>query len=371
MSPLFHHKPTGLDPTLAGPVKFCLFNIAWTFIAGELTGNVSQVDRVWTFLPVLYTAYWSLYLPLYGSGDNAWIKEQGLTGRGVLMVALQILWSFRLSYNTARRGLFSLKDEDYRWAIFRAKVPSWLFRLFNFGFIALTQNVLLFLMALPAHHALYQHDLPLSTADYALAAATLAVLATQFTADNQQHAFQSFKHSASADYAITASNENTTIGRQPGPYGPRAWPGARINWTENDAKRGFVTKGLWAWSRHPNFLCEQTFWFIQALFPIIAFAPASHALKDAAKFDASADQMTALWPLVPPLALSALFISSTLFTESITSGKYPDYAAYQSRVGMFSPTDTLWKGLFLRLRGNLEKVDAVVYGEDSHSSKDE
>jgi hypothetical protein len=45
------------------------------------------------------------------------------------------------------------------------------------------------------------------------------------------------------------------------------------------------------------------------------------------------DTITALWPLVPPLALSALFIASTAFTESISRGKYPEYEAYQSRVG--------------------------------------
>lgn len=39
-----------LDPPLRGPVYFCLFNMAWTWIASLATGNVSQVDRVWTFL---------------------------------------------------------------------------------------------------------------------------------------------------------------------------------------------------------------------------------------------------------------------------------------------------------------------------------
>ncbi|KAG8694789.1 hypothetical protein FRC08_008258 [Ceratobasidium sp. 394] len=361
MSPVPEFKPRGIDPTLSAPVKFCLFNIAWTFLAGELTGNVSQVDRVWTFLPVLYSAYWGLYLPLYGNGDNEWIKEQGVTGRGVLMVLLQVIWSTRLSYNTFRRGLFSLKDEDYRWAVFRAKIPPWLFSIFNFAFVALTQNILLFIMALPTHHALFQHDLPLTISDYVLASLTLCNLAIQFTADNQQHAFQSYKYSLPRD---NTSSGETREDKQPEPYGPRAWPGARIEWTEEDAKRGFITKGLWAWSRHPNFICEQMFWYFQALFPILASTAGQYALSDAAKLDADVDTMTALWPLVPPLALSALFISSTMFTESISKSKYPAYEAYQARVGMFSPTDTLWKGLFLRARGQLDKVNAIVYGDE-------
>jgi steroid 5-alpha reductase family enzyme len=41
----------------------------------------------------------------------------------------------RLSYNTYRRGLFSLSDEDYRWAILRAKMPRWAFQLMNISFI--------------------------------------------------------------------------------------------------------------------------------------------------------------------------------------------------------------------------------------------
>ncbi|KAG9091264.1 hypothetical protein FRC06_000644 [Ceratobasidium sp. 370] len=368
MSPIPELRPKGIDPTLSAPVKFCLFNIAWTFLAGEVTGNVSQVDRVWTFLPVLYSAYWSLYLPLYGDGDNGWIKEQGVTGRGVLMVLLQVIWSSRLSYNTFRRGLFSLqvveKDEDYRWAVFRAKIPPWLFSIFNFGFIAFIQNVLLFLIALPSHHALFQHDLPLATSDYVLAFLTLCNLAIQFTADNQQHAFQSYKYSRPADN--TRAGE-TREDKQPGPYGPRAWPGARIKWTDEDVKRGFVTKGLWAWSRHPNFICEQIFWFLQALFPILASTAGHHALSDAAKLEADADAMTALWPLIPPLALSALFIASTMFTESISKSKYPAYEAYQARVGMFSPSDTLWKGLFLWARGRLDEVNAIVYGGEGHA----
>ncbi|KAJ1302949.1 hypothetical protein OPQ81_003243 [Rhizoctonia solani] len=362
MAPVHDLRPAGLDPTLAFPVKFCIFNILWTFLAGEITGNVSQVDRVWTFLPVLYSAYWGLYLPLYGNGDNAWIKGQGISPRAALMVFLQVLWSFRLSYNTARRGLFNLKDEDYRWAIFRAKIPSWLFSLFNFGFIALAQNILLFLMALPAHHALFQRDLPLGTPDYILALLTVTVLAIQFTADNQQYAFQSFKHSRPSDNTRSVTNGDVQSDRKAeGQFGANAWPGARMEWTEEDVKRGFVTKGLWAWSRHPNFLCEQTFWYLQALFPILASIPLSKATDP--------DTITALWPLVPPLALSALFVASTSFTESISSGKYPEYRAYQSRVGMFSPSDTLWKGLLLRVRGELEKVDRIVYG-NPHNKAD-
>ena len=34
-----------------------------TYTASLITGNVSQVDRIWTIMPTLYTTYWAL-LPL-------------------------------------------------------------------------------------------------------------------------------------------------------------------------------------------------------------------------------------------------------------------------------------------------------------------
>ncbi|CAE7063480.1 unnamed protein product [Rhizoctonia solani] len=64
------------------------------------------------------------------------------------------------------------------------------------------------------------------------------------------------------------------------------------------------------------------------------------------------DVITALCPLVPLLALSAFFVASTAFTESISRGKYHEYEAYQLHVGMLSPADTLWKGLRLRAHGS-------------------
>jgi hypothetical protein len=39
---------------------------AVTYVLSILTSNVSQVDRVWTFLPTIYTVYYAL-LPLWPS----------------------------------------------------------------------------------------------------------------------------------------------------------------------------------------------------------------------------------------------------------------------------------------------------------------
>jgi len=106
--------------------------------------------------------------------------------------------------------------------------------------IAIAQNILLFLLAVPVKMAITQPHTTLSTSDYALGALGFLTLLLEFIADNQQYSFQTFKHSSQL-------NRNE-------------WFGARILWTKRDADRGFITRGLWAWSRHPNFFCEQTLW---------------------------------------------------------------------------------------------------------------
>ena len=121
-------------------------------------------------------------------------------------------------------------------------MPAWLFQVFNFVFIAFMQNVILFLLAVPVQIAAVQQPAKLHVSDYILAGLALLDVAVEFVADNQHYSYQTFKHSG---VRKPAHDE---------------WPGARINWTEADVSRGFITRGLWAWSRHPNFLCEQTFW---------------------------------------------------------------------------------------------------------------
>ncbi|KIJ52612.1 hypothetical protein M422DRAFT_223234 [Sphaerobolus stellatus SS14] len=320
-----------IPATLQQPVKFCLFNIAWTYIASVITGNCSQVDRVWTFLPTLYTAYFAAY-PLFDWAEPS-IKARGVSPRAVLMLALQTVWMVRLSYNTWRRGLFNLADEDYRWEIFRKKVPSWLFQVFNFTFIAAAQNILLFLLGLPAHNALIREPQSLGTSDLLLAELALVVLALEFTSDNQQWSYQNFKRKG-----VINANE---------------WIGAGLQWTEDDKQRGFITRGLWAYSRHPNCACEQTFWWIMAFFPVLG---SYHLPKDVSS------PWDIVWPLIPALALSGLFISSTIFTESISAPKYPEYKAYQSRVGMFWPFTTFLKGIYLWISGEKGNIEQQVWG---------
>ncbi|KAJ7721748.1 DUF1295-domain-containing protein [Mycena maculata] len=347
-----------IPPAFEWPVQFCIFTTAATFVASIITSNVSQVDRLWTFLPTIYTAYFAL-MPLWPQEQPFYlvpytpaalgIEEGAFNHRALMMLSLIVTWMFRLSYNTYRRGLFSLKDEDYRWAILRAQLHPVFFQIVNLTFISGIQNLLLLLLGIPTYVAATLPPQPLNSQDYAVIALSLLVLATEFTADNQQFAYQTFKHEP--------KRFHTT----------HQWPGARIDWTPADAERGFVTRGLWAWSRHPNFACEQSFWWIMNLasLPTVSHLSLADlvAIFRAPVFNPHA-LLAPLLPLTPALALSALFFSSTLYTEAITASKYAGYATYQRRVGMFSPVETLLKGFFLALRGKKGPVDKVLWGSD-------
>jgi steroid 5-alpha reductase family enzyme len=86
-----------------------------------------------------------------------------------------------------------------------------------------------------------------------------------------------------------------------------------------DLDRGFITSGLWGYSRHPNFAAEQSIWFI--LYQWSCFT--SKTLYN--------------WAAVGPSFLILLFQGSTWLTELITAGKYSEYPEYQRNVGMFVP----------------------------------
>jgi steroid 5-alpha reductase family enzyme len=235
------------------------------------------------------------------------------------------------------------------------------------GHTATTQDILLFLIATPTLVAA-THPSPLALSDAILTVTALALLAFEFVADNQQFAFHAWKH---------------------GTYDARAhWPGARLAWTKDDAARGFCTRGLWSWSRHPNFFAEQSFWVrrllsllcpfantltyqkgVLNLFPILALrlpgAPASVSPDKRMLIEV----LRALFVLSPSLGLCLLFIGSTIFTESISASKYPrGYAAYRSRVAMFVPFLTPVWGALLSVTGGKREVEELVWGSGAREA---
>ncbi|MDE0546018.1 DUF1295 domain-containing protein [Microbacterium sp. C7(2022)] len=211
----------------------------------------------------------------------------------LVIVLLVAAWGARLTFNFARKGGYT-GMEDYRWAILRSRMSPAMFQVFNLLFIVLYQNALLVLITLPALVAL-QNPVPFGVWDAVFCALFACFLVGETIADQQQWVFHRRKAQA-------------------------AQRGERLN-------PPFATQGLFRVSRHPNFFFEQAQWW--AFYAIgAAAAVASGAGVMGGVVNAS---------IIGPLLLTALFVGSTIFTESITASKYPEYAAYRRTTSMLVP----------------------------------
>ncbi|TQJ31369.1 DUF1295 domain-containing protein [Microbacterium sp. SLBN-146] len=251
----------------------CLF--CW--VASLITKDTSWVDRIWSIVPVVYV--WIFAVAGILDGNDA--------TRLVVMALLVTAWGARLTYNFARKGGYT-GMEDYRWAILRGRMKPWQFQIFNLLFIVLYQNALLVLITLPALMA-WQNPAPMGVWDAVFALLFLAFLVGEFIADQQQWDFHRAKHEGRAE--------------------------------------GFLASGLFAWSRHPNFFFEQAQWW--AFYALGATAAVASGLG----FWGGAIN----WTIAGAILLTILFIGSTIFTESISSSKYPAYAEYKRTTSMLVP----------------------------------
>ena len=161
--------------------------IAYTFLVGQLSGNNSQVDKLWSILPAVY----------------AWFMTAAadFDSRMTLMSVLVTIWAIRLTYNFARRGAYTWKfwagEEDYRWEIIRQRPGfknKWVWLIFNLFFICIYQNLLIFLFTLPVLGCLTPDAAPLGWVDYFLAVVLFDLILIEYLADQQQYNFQTEKY---------------------------------------------------------------------------------------------------------------------------------------------------------------------------------
>ncbi|KAL8688566.1 MAG: hypothetical protein Q9218_005556 [Villophora microphyllina] len=285
---------------LISAFAFSLFLVPIFFVISEINKNYSQVDRVWSILPTTYNLHYVVYAHAKG------LPTQRLDSLAII----SSVWSARLTYNYWRKGGYQIGSEDYRWEILRKYINPPLFVIFNIVFISLAQSVLLFSVSLPTYILLLASPLvPSQNTDIFFTQALLAFVFLAFTADQQQWNFQSAKHT----YQSTAKVPPSTT------------------FTAADFDRGFRTTGLWAFSRHPNFLAEQAVWVTLYLWSCYVTGTYWN------------------WSGIGAVAYLILFQASTWFTELVTARKYPDYRVYQQRVGKFVPK--LWGEGIGDLRG--------------------
>lgn len=268
-------------------LMFLSFLICWVLTL--ITDNYSWVDRWWSLSVPTFALYFMYVDP---------------SPRILLMGGLSIVWGARLTYNFARKGGYSPSTEDYRWATVKAETPKWVWPIFNLVFIGFIQCLGLFLLSVPLYLAWLADKeakggyASLNYLDAIAAFLYASLVFFETLADQQQWNFQERKR--------LARENNLDISKDP------------------ELKQGFISSGLFRYSRHPNFFCEITIWWVFYLFGVAATSACLN------------------WTITGTVLLTLLFQGSTPLTERITASKYPAYKIYQqktSRLVPFLPKD--------------------------------
>ena len=275
--------------TLKILIIVCVASMAYCFIAGEITGNNSQMDKLWSILPIVY----------------AWIivVKSGMNQRLIVMAILVTIWGVRLTLNFAKKGAYSLKfwsgEEDYRWIVLRENPKlkkRWKWALFDLFFISIYQNALVLAISLPLL-ATMESTVSFSIFDGLIAALLLGFIILETIADKQQMSFQTKKYEL--------LNQGKILEDLPSPY-----------------DKGFATQGLWSRSRHPNYFSEQSIWVVLYFF-CISSGVTNHVFFN--------------WTLIGSMFLILLFMGSSKFSEGISLQKYPAYKDYVDKVSKYVP----------------------------------
>ena len=186
------------------------------FIFSRAYRNSSFYDAFWSVIPPLLLVYWWAAGPL------------GLDSLRCWLVAIVVLyWAVRLTGNWVY-GFPGLHHEDWRYPLLRDGAGRWEFVADLFG-IHLIPTVQVFLGMLPVYIAVTTPGHGLVWLSWIAFVIGIAAVTLELVADTQMHRFVAAKQ-----------------------------PGAVMD------------QGLWAWSRHPNYLGEISFWFAMALFGVAA-----------------------------------------------------------------------------------------------------
>lgn len=250
---------SGILPITLGVVFAGMLSL-WLVSLG--TRDVSIVDIFWGlgFVVIVWLAYGLVTTP---------------GPRSLLTAALVSIWGVRLGGYLAWRNLG--QGEDYRYAAMRRHHGS-RFAMVSLGTVFGLQAILMWVVSLPAQAAIAGGDVPLGLLDAIAALVWATGLFFESVGDLQLARFKS-----------------------------------------DPANRGkIMDRGLWAWTRHPNYFGDFCVWWGIGLLGVAAGA---------------------WWSLLGPAVMTVLLmrVSGAALLESGLKKRKPGYADYIARTPAFFP----------------------------------
>ena len=247
----------------------------WALGLGYLTSAL--VIYVWSLAidnGSMFDAWWSVLPP----AAAVWLAVAHGAGvpdlRIVLVLVVVWVWAVRLTSNWVRDWP-GLQHEDWRYLDLYTKGPK---ALISLGAVHLFPCFVVFLGSLPLVPSLVWGTRAVGVLDWIALAIGVAAAVIEFVADEQMRRFARTKT-----------------------------PGAVMD------------RGLWRWSRHPNYFGEILFWWSLWLFAVSA-APAWW------------------WTVIGPLAMVAMFLSASIpMLDDRSRARRPGYAAYEARTSVLVP----------------------------------
>jgi steroid 5-alpha reductase family enzyme len=224
----------------------------------------------------IYDPYWSVQ-PLVIAGYYLWTGWGRIDTRQIIVTVLVFLYALRLTSNFYRDWP-GLSKEDFRYVSFRERFPRAYWPASFLG-IHLFPTVMVYLGCLPLYAVTRADVAAFGWLDGAAAAVTLGAVAVAFVADEQLRRFRGAAR---------------TRGR-------------------------VMRSGLWARSRHPNYLGEVSTWWGLWLFALAA-------------------GLEWWWTVVGAVAITAMFVFVSIpWMERRVLATRSEYVEYRDETPMLLP----------------------------------
>ena len=222
----------------------------------------------------MFDAWWSVLPPMAATWLAVHHGADAPTARVVIVLVVVWVWGVRLTSNWARDWP-GLGHEDWRYLDLYTKLPKPLISLLGVHVFPAT---VVFLGSIPLVPALVWGNGSFGVFDIAALALGVAASVIEFVADEQMRRFRRTKQLGEV-----------------------------------------MDRGLWKWSRHPNYFGEISFWW--ALW--IA------GLGGAPEW---------WWTIVGPLAMMAMFLLASIpMLDARSAQRRPDFADYAARTRALLP----------------------------------